>query len=102
MCVLLDYNFIVKVISKFHHISNLNHCILIESTTLAHGTYELVLEHEEGNPEAQVKLVEISEDPKQSSKEPKASFAQEGKPRSINSNILLYAIYVPIHLYMFV
>jgi hypothetical protein len=32
---------------------------------------------------AQVNLTEVAEDLNQSSEEPKASFAQEGKPRSI-------------------
>ena len=33
--------------------------------------------------EAQVNLTEVTEDPNQSSEEPKASSAQEGKPRSM-------------------
>ena len=77
-------------------------CIHVDSTTLADGTYELVPESESEQRETQINLTEAIEDPNQCSAEPKASFAQEGKPRSINSNILLYAIYVPIHLYMFV
>ena len=32
--------------------------------------------------EAQDNLIEVSKDPNQSSKEPKTSLAQEGKPRS--------------------
>ena len=46
----------------------------IDSTTLADGTYELVPESES----------EQREDLNQSSEEPKASSAQEGKPRSIS------------------
>jgi len=42
-----------------------------------------VPENEEGNLEAQVNLTQVIEDPNQSSEEPKASFAQEGKTRSI-------------------
>jgi len=38
-----------------------------------------VPEKEEGNLEAQLNLTEVIEDPNQSSEEPKASFAQEGK-----------------------
>jgi hypothetical protein len=52
-------------------------------TTLADGTYELVLESESEQREAQVNLIEFIKDLNQSSEEPKASIAQEGKPRSI-------------------
>ena len=52
-------------------------------TTLADGTYELVPESESEQREAQVNLTEITEDLNQSSEEPKASSAQEGKPRSM-------------------
>ena len=34
--------------------------------------------------EAQANLTEVVEDPNQSSEEPKARFAQEGKPRSMS------------------
>ena len=56
----------------------------IDSTTLADGTYELVSESESEQREAQVNLTEATEDPKQVSEEPKASYAQEGKPRSMS------------------
>ena len=56
----------------------------IDSTTLADGTYELVPESESEQREAQVNLTEIAEDLNQSSEEPKASSAQEGKPRSMS------------------
>ena len=46
--------------------------------------YELVPESESEQREAQVNLTEIAEDMNQSSKEPKASSAQEGKPRSMS------------------
>ena len=59
-------------------------CIHVDSTTLADGTYELVPESESEQREAQVNLTEVAEDLNQSSKEPKASFAQEGKPRSMS------------------
>jgi hypothetical protein len=42
-----------------------------------------VLESESEQREAQVNLIEVAEDPNQSLKAPMASFAQEGKPRSI-------------------
>ena len=53
----------------------------IDLTTLADGTYELVPESESEQREAQVNLTKITEDLNQSSEEPKASSAQEGKPR---------------------
>ena len=53
-------------------------------TTLADGTYELVPESESEQREAQVNLTKIIEDLNQSSKEPKASSAQEDKPRSMS------------------
>ena len=56
----------------------------IDLTTLADGTYELVPESESEKREAQVNLTEITEDLNQSSEEPKASFAQEGKLRSMS------------------
>ena len=46
--------------------------------------------------EAQVNLIEVSEDPNQSSEEPKASLAQEGKPRNITP-ILTYATIIYIY-----
>jgi hypothetical protein len=58
-------------------------CIHIESTILADGTYELIPEPESEQRKAQINLTEVFEDPNQSSEEPKASTAQEGKPRSI-------------------
>ena len=56
----------------------------IDTTTLAVGTYELVPESESEQREAQVNLTEIAEDLNQSSEDPKASSAQEGKPRSMS------------------
>ena len=53
-------------------------------TTLADGTYKLVPESESEQREAQVNLTEATEDPNQVSEEPKASYAQEGKPRSMS------------------
>ena len=66
-------------------------------TTLADSTYELVLESESEQREAQVNLTEITEDLNQSSEEPQASSAQEGKPRSMSYLFFIYAtIYIPI------
>ena len=47
----------------------------IYSTTLTDGTYELVLESESEQREAQVNLTEAAQDPNQSSEEPKADYA---------------------------
>ena len=58
-------------------------CILVDRITLADSTYELVPESESEQDEAQVNLTEAAEDPNQSSKEPKAKYAQEGKPWSM-------------------
>ena len=55
----------------------------VDTTTLADGTYELVSESESEPREAQVNLTEVAEDLNRSSEEPKASFAQEGKLRSM-------------------
>ena len=43
--------------------------------------------------EAQVNLTEATEDPNQVSEEPKASYAQEGKPRSMTYLFAIYIIY---------
>ena len=73
----------------------------IDSTTLADRTYELVPESESEQREAQVNLAEATEDPNQVSEEPKASYAQEGKPRSMTYYFQLYAtycFYILVHL----
>jgi len=52
---------------------------------LADGTYELIPESDRGDPEAQVNAAELTEDPDQSSEEPKADLVsdyREGKPRT--------------------
>jgi hypothetical protein len=54
-------------------------CIHIELTTPTDRTYEMVPESESEQREAQVNLTEVVEDPNQSSEEPKANFAHEGK-----------------------
>jgi hypothetical protein len=58
-------------------------CIHIEIANLANGTYELVPTHKAKTADAQVNAIELIQDPNQSSEEPKASSAQEGKPRCI-------------------
>ena len=49
-------------------------------------------ESESEQREAQVNLIEVAEDTNQVSKEPKASYAQEGKPQSITYYFQTYAI----------
>ena len=79
--VALDYNFIVK--NWLNRITKVTHAYAsrVDSTTLADGTYELVPESKSEQREAQANLTEAAEDLNQSSEEPKASSAQEGKPR---------------------
>ena len=52
-----------------------------------------MLEFESEQHEAQVNLTEVVEDPNQSSGEPKASYAQEDKPRSMTYYFQIYATY---------
>jgi uncharacterized membrane-anchored protein YhcB (DUF1043 family) len=47
------------------------------------SSQQLVPESESEQREAQANLTEAAQDPNQSSEEPKADYAQEGKPRSI-------------------
>ena len=57
----------------------------IDTIVLADGTYELILESEGGDQEAQVNAATLTEDPEQSPEEPKADLAsdyREGKPRT--------------------
>ena len=57
----------------------------IDTTALADGTYELISEFEEGDPEAQVNATVLTEAPNQSPEEPKANLVsdyREGKPRT--------------------
>ena len=83
---MLDYNSLVK--NWLNRITKITHVYAfhIDSTTLPDGTYELVPESESEQREAQVNLTEATEateDLNPSSEEPKASSAQEGKPRSM-------------------
>ena len=49
----------------------------IDTTALMDGTYELIPESDGGDPEAQVNAAELTEDPDQSSEEPKAVLASD-------------------------
>ena len=71
----------------------------IDTTTLADGTYELVFESESEQREAQVNLTEAAQDPNPISEEPRSSYAQEGKPRSMSYYFkFMQLIIVPIYL----
>ena len=81
---MLDYNFIVKERNMFVSCCNKTHCCIhIETVNLADGTYELARTREADTADAQVNALELIQDPNQSSEEPKASSAQESKPRYI-------------------
>ena len=57
----------------------------IDTTVLSDGMYELIPESEEGDQKAQLNATVLTEDPDQSSEEPKAVLAsdyREGKPRT--------------------
>ena len=82
----------------YHHHTHACACH-IDTSTLADGTYELVPKSESEPREAQVNLTEVAEDPNQSSEEPKASFAQEGKTRSIIPYFRLMQVYFHIYLW---
>ena len=80
----MDYTSLVK--NWLNRITKITpfYAFHIDSTTLPDGTYELVPESESEQREAQVNLTEATEDPNQVSEEPKAGYAQEGKPRSMS------------------
>ena len=80
----LNYNFIVKQIINYYRHTTHKCAFHIDSTILADGTYELVPESESAQREAQVNLTEATEDPNWNPEEPKTSYAQEGKPRSMS------------------
>ena len=81
-----SYNLSGVVISYIPFTINATHAwaFHIDTTTLADGTYELVPESESEQHETQVNLTEATKDPNQVSEEPTASYAQEGKPRSMS------------------
>ena len=75
----------------------------IDTTALLDGTYELIPESEEGDPEAQVNATVLTKDPDQSPEEPKvvlASDYREGKAPDITQYFklsTLYAFYLCIY-----
>ena len=57
----------------------------IDTTALSDGTYELILDSEGGDLEAQVNTAVLTEAPDQSSEEPRAEIVsnyRDGKPRT--------------------
>jgi len=80
VCYLLNCNFIVKRVFIIPFLAS-----HIDTTVLSDRTYELIPESEEGDQEAQLNATILTEDPDQSSEEPKAVLAsdyREGKPRT--------------------
>ena len=71
----MDYNAIVKE-------RNVT-CIMLKLPILLTVRTKLVPSYEDDTASAQVNALELIQDPNQSSEEPKASSAQEGKPGSI-------------------
>ena len=57
----------------------------IDTSALSDGTYELIPDFEEGDPDAQLNATILTEDPDQSPEDPKAVLAsdyREGKPQT--------------------
>ena len=80
VCYLLNCNFIVKRVFIIPFLAS-----HIDTTVLSDGTYELILESEEVDPEAQVNATVLTEAPDQSPEEPKANLVSDyrkGKPRT--------------------
>src|SRR6185437_14513246 len=95
----LNYNFIVKQIINYCPHTTHTCAFHIDSTTLADGMYELVPESESEQREAQVNLTEAAQDPNPISEEPRSSYDQEGKPRSMSYYFkFMQLIIVPIYL----
>ena len=67
----------------YHHNTHAS-AFRIDTTTLTDGTNEWMPQSESEQREAQVNLTEATEDPNQASEEPTASYAHEGKPRSMS------------------
>jgi hypothetical protein len=61
----------------------LNHNASAYCIELPDGNYELVPESEGEPAEGEVNVVEVQQDPNQSSKDLASGFASEGKPQSI-------------------
>ena len=92
-------NFIVKSLFIFYHHHTHAYAFHIKSTTLASRTYELVPEYESEQRGALINLTKAVEDPNQSSEEPNASYAQEGKPQSMNPTTFNYMQFM-FHIYL--
>ena len=66
VCYLLNCNFIVKRVFIIPFLAS-----HIDTTALVDGTYELISESEEGDPEAQMNAAVLTEAPDQSPEEPR-------------------------------
>ena len=81
MCI----NFVCLASPHRERVYNVVLALHIVMTALSDGTYELILESEGGDPEAQVNTAILTEAPDQSLEEPKAEIVsdyREGKPRT--------------------
>jgi hypothetical protein len=89
------YNFIVKVTLCLSTISS-SICISCRQYHSCWRNVQVDPESESEQREAQVNLTEVIEDPNQSLEEPKANFAQEGKPWSITPIFKLMQLFTYI------
>jgi hypothetical protein len=71
----------------------LNHNASAYRIELPNGNYELVRESEGEPAEGEMNVVEVQQDPNQSSEDPASDFACEGKPRSITCFLLTPTIF---------
>jgi hypothetical protein len=71
----------------------LNHNASAYRIELPDGNYELVRESEGETSEGEVNVVEVQQDPNQSSEDPASDSASEGKPQSITCFLLTLAIF---------
>jgi hypothetical protein len=82
----------IKIIIVIFHQHNSCMCISYGLDYSRWRKYELIPESESEQRKADINLTEFVEDPNQSSEEPKAKFAQEGKPRSMNPILNLWNV----------
>ena len=79
------FNFVCLASSHRECVYNSVLALHIDTTALSDGTYELILDSEGGDLEAQANTAILTEAPDQSSEEPRAEIVsdyQEGKPRT--------------------
>ena len=79
------FNFVCLASLHRERVYNIVLALHIDTTALSDGTYELILDSEGGDLEAQVNTAVLTEAPDQSSEEPRAEIVsdyREGKPRT--------------------